>query len=110
MQSLAVLEFDKKVPGKRMTLDFLPWGDAFGFLGLGVGWSPPGLLLCQTRGNLSGICNRRWLRIHSESLGPVFGPVFGLGYFVYYCAPTHEYPMGGVIHESVNGELQPSAA
>jgi hypothetical protein len=26
--------------------------------------------------------------------GPVFGPVFGLEYFVYYCAPTYEYPMG----------------
>jgi hypothetical protein len=26
--------------GEGMTLDFLPWGDAVGFLGLGEGWIP----------------------------------------------------------------------
>jgi hypothetical protein len=66
-----------------MTLDFLPWGDAVGFLGSERVGSPPVLPLCQIRDNLSGICNRRCCASTSVVCSTSPGPCRSPGPLVY---------------------------
>jgi hypothetical protein len=69
--------------GEGMTLDFLPWGDAVGFLGSERVGSPPVLPLCQIRDNLSGICNRRCCASTSVVCSTSPGPCRSPGPLVY---------------------------